>query len=342
MPHRKNLKIAIVINEMSRGGSTKEFLQGNLYKLIESFQKEVGHQIAILLTRSRDHLFKSIISMQNQGYNTFLTYGGDGTINDTIQNLNEGAFLIPISAGNANDFAARLNVRNTTDIQLAFEDVLAMVEDLIHGRVNIIGLDVGEIQFLDGSGKLCRKRFVNNCGIGVTAQTVKQIEGQVKKNYALSGLQAIMSASPINLSYITAFSDEEAVVKCLGVEALLCRKVGNYAFMAPFKRENNEAMHFFVINDMSWWFRLMFVLAIKFGTWATLFGMGSYFHDSRRKDKQSKYSMTIEGLSHLTMKLDELVPLHVDGNMVPEFEETIQKQFTIRILPKFLKTIAPC
>ena len=342
MPRHRAYKIAIVINEMSRGGSTREFLQGNLYKLIEAFQKDVGYQIAILLTRSREHLFKSIASMQSQGYNVFLTYGGDGTINDSIQCLNEGVFLIPISAGNANDFAGRLNIRNTTDIQLAFEDVLAMIEDLVNDRVNVIGLDVGEIQFMNGAGQLSRKRFVNNCGFGVTAQTVKQIEGQVKKNYALSGLQAILSASAMELGYVTAFSDEEAVVRCLGVEALLCRKVGNYAFMAPFKRENNEAMHFFVINDMSWWFRLMFVVAIKFGTWATKFGMGSYSHDSRRKEARDKYSMTIEGLSHLTLKLKEPVPLHVDGNMVPEFEETIQKQFTIRILPKYLKTIAPC
>ena len=339
---KKSYKIVVVINENARGGSTRDFLHENLYKLIEAFQKESGYQIAMLFSRSREHLAKSIVSLQNQGYNVFVTYGGDGTINDTIQELNEGTFLIPISAGNANDFAARLNIRNTDDVQVAFQDVLAMLEDLISGRLNIIGLDIGEIQFSDASGNLRRKRFANNLGLGVTAQTVKQVEGQVKKNYVLSGLQAILAAKALKMHYLTTFSDEESQIDCLGVEALLCRKVGNYAFMAPFKRENNEALQLFVINNMSWWFRLMFVVAVKFGTWATKFGMGSYFHDKRGKDKQNQYSMTLEGLSSLTLRLEELTPLHVDGNMVPEFEELIQKKFTIRILPKFIRTIAPC
>jgi len=335
-------RIVFVINEMSRGGSTKNQLRDNLYKLMENFHKETGYRTAVLFSRNREHIGKSVGSMQAQGYNVFVTYGGDGTINDTIQNLNEGTIVIPIPAGNANDMAARLQMRNTRDTILAFKDTLEILDDLINQRINLIGLDVGEVFFHDKAGNSLKKRFINNLGIGVTADTVKRIEGMVKKNYALAGVSAILNALPFKVEYSTLLMDQIAEIECLGIEALLCRKVGNYAFMAPFKRENNETLHFFVINDMPKWRRLLFVLLIKFGTAATLFGMGDYFHDQKFASEKRRLSMTVEGISSLNMKFRQTHPMHVDGNMVPAFEEIIQENVSIRILPKFLKTIAPC
>ncbi len=338
----KPYRIVFVINEMSRGGSTKQQIRENLYKLVENFQKESGHKTAVLFSRNREHIGKSLSTMQNQGFNVFVTYGGDGTINDTIQNLNEGSFLIPIPAGNANDMAARLQLRNTRDTILAFTDTLAILDDLINRRINIIGLDVGEIFFTDSAGKSLKKRFINNLGIGVTADTVKRIDGMVKKNYALAGLATILGANPFPAHYSTLMMDQEVHLDCLGIEALLCRKVGNYAYMAPYKRENNETLHFFVVNNMSFWHRLLFVILIKFGTPGTLFGMGDYFHDRKESFRDQNLSMAVEGISSVNLRFERKHSMHVDGNIVPAFEEIVQEKCSIRILPKFIKTIAPC
>lgn len=338
----KPYRIVFIINEMSRGGSTKEQIRENLYKLVENFQKESGYKTAVLFSRNREHIGKSLATMQSQGFNVFLTYGGDGTINDTIQNLNEGSFLIPIPAGNANDMAARLQLRNTRDTILAFSDTLAILDDLINRRINIIGLDVGEVYFTDGSGKAVKRRFINNMGIGATADTVKRIDGMIKKNYALAGLATILGAKPFPAHYSTLLMDQEAHLDCLGIEALLCRKVGNYAYMAPFKRENNETLHFFVINNMPLWRKLLFVILIKFGTPGTLFGMGDYFHDRKESFRRKNLSMALEGISSVNLRFEGKHAMHVDGNIVPAFEEIIQEKCSIRILPKFIKTIAPC
>jgi diacylglycerol kinase family enzyme len=337
---KQKYRIAFVINELSRGGSTRPQIRENLYKLVEYFQRETGQQVAVLFSRNRDHIKKSLGPMQAQGFNTFVTYGGDGTINDTIQALNEGAFLLPIPAGNANDMASRLQLRNTRDTILAFEDTLHILEDLLNGRINVVGLDIGEVTFEDALGNKHRRRFANNMGIGVTADTVKRIDGMVRKNYALAGLSSIMEAKPFRVNYTTLMMDEAEYLDTLGFEALLCRKVGNYAYMAPFKRENNEAMHFFVINPMARWKRLLFVILIKFGTIATAMQMGEYFHEKAKLSRRG--SMNIEGISGLNLSFNDPLPMHVDGNMVPEFEQMVQKKVSIQIRPKFLTTIAPC
>jgi len=191
---KQEYKIALVINEYSRGGNFRDAINEVLFREINKFQTETGHNVAISFTRTRDHIRKAINSLKKEGYNMFVVCGGDGTMNDTIQFLDEGHVFIPIPMGNANDFAKRLNIGH-------WRDSVEIVRGIIKGKVNLIGIDVGEISFFDGEGRRTSRRFVNNLGIGVTAETVRRLEGKINKTYLQTGFTTLMGARPFKITY---------------------------------------------------------------------------------------------------------------------------------------------
>lgn len=330
-------KIALVINEYSSGGSFRPLINDELYNQVNIFQKETGYNIAISFTRSREHIPKVMGSLQKSGHNLFIAVGGDGTINDIIQHMNQGNILVPIPAGNANDFSARLHITH-------WRDTIKAVKGIIDGSLNVIGIDLGEIVFYNAEGKQLRRRFINNCGFGVTADTVRRVEGKVLKMYVWNGLVSLLTAKPFNLTYYSTIMKKNIHISCVGVEMLLCKKVGRHANFAPYKHENDGTLHFSVFKNLPFFKRLGLIMLINFGKFMVKSGFVEYFHD--RPDNPdisdtNMFGLTIRGISSVWGMIHDRVLLHTDGNLVPEFAEIAQKDCRVNVLPKFIRTVAP-
>ncbi|HOT77892.1 MAG TPA: diacylglycerol kinase family protein [Candidatus Wallbacteria bacterium] len=331
-------KIALIINEYSKGGDYRPLINEELYRQLDDFQKSTGHPVAVSFTRSKTHIQKAVTSLQREGHNFLIICGGDGTINDVIQHVEEGTLIVPIPGGNANDFARRLNIFH-------WRDSVQIIKNIVEGNVNIIGIDAGEISFHDKSGAVVSRRFLNNCGVGVTADTVRRVEGRVDKAYLKNGFLSLMLSKAFGLTYYSTILKKNINMSCLGFEMLLCSRVGRYANFAPYKHENDGTIHFIIFKNLSYFKRLMLMMLLSFGERLVSSGFVEYFHGhtSRPEIKDSNsFGLNLRGVKSIWGMLHDKALLHVDGNLVPEFYEIIQSDCKVRILPKFIKTVAPC
>jgi len=90
--------------------------------------------------------------------------------------------------------------------------------------------------------------------------------------------------------------------------------------------------------------RLKLMAFLQFGRRMVRTGLVDYFHDKRNRPdirRTNPYSISMEDISSVWGMMSRKVPLHTDGNMVPEFEERIQGDCRVMVLPKFLRSIAP-
>ncbi len=337
-PDASGYRIALVVNEHSRGGLHREAITETLYRELNAFQTETGHSVAVSFTRTREHVERAVVSLQKAGCNLFIVLGGDGTLNDVIQHLSEGTFLVPIPGGNANDFAKRLNIGH-------WRDTVAVVKNVLRGRVNVIGLDLGELSFRDAGGNRIARRFLNNCGLGVTADTVAAVEGQINKRYLLAGFLTLMRARPFELVYRSSILRRNIPVKMLGAEILLTRQVGRYAHFAPYKHQNDGTLHFTVFPALPPHKRLLLMALLRFGPTLVRSGLVQYFH-ARQDDPDERatnpYGLSIRDISSVWGSIRSPINAHVDGNLIPEFPAIAQTDCRVRVLPKFLRTVAPC
>ncbi len=335
---RSKYKMAIIINEYSKGGDYRPLINEELYRQLDNFQKETGFIVAVSFTRSKAHIQKAVTSLQREGYNFLIICGGDGTINDVLQHVEESTIIIPIPGGNANDFARRLNIFH-------WRDSVQVIKNIVEGNANLIGIDVGEISFHDKNGTLCKRRFLNNCGVGVTAETVRRVEGRVDKAYLKNGFLSLMLSKTIGLTYYSSILKKNIYMKCLGFEMLLCSRVGRYANFAPYKHENDGTIHFIIFKNLSYFKRLALMALLSFGEKLVSSGLVEYFHSHTNRPEiknSNKFGLNLQGVKSIWGMLHNKALLHTDGNLVPEFYETIQTDCSVKILPKFIKTTAPC
>lgn len=337
-PDASPWKVALVVNEYSHGGSHRDAITEILYREIHAFQKETLHPVSLSFTRTRAHVERAVGSLQKAGCNLFIVLGGDGTLNDVLQHLNEGALLVPIPGGNANDFAKRLHIGH-------WRDTVQIVKNILRGRANLVGVDLGQLEYRNESGERVRRRFINNCGLGVTADTVAGVEGRVNKRYLLTGFLALMRARPFDLVYYSSILRRNIPLSLLGAEILLTRQVGRYAHFAPFKHQNDGTLHFTIFPALPPLKRLLLMALLRHGRLLVKSGLVDYFHD-KQDDPESRatnpYGLSIRDIATVWAQLRSPVNAHVDGNLLPDFAKIAQTDCRVRVLPKFLRTVAPC
>lgn len=332
---RSPYKVAIIVNQYSSGGSYKPLIAEEFYNQINKFQLDTGHNMAISFSRTRTHIAKAVTSLQREGCNMFIICGGDGTINDVIQNMNEGNVIIPIPAGNANDFARRVNIFH-------WRDTIQAVKNILNGSVNLIGLDIGEVCFKNKSGEDLSRKFINNCGIGVTADTVKRVDGQISKDYIKAGFFSLMLAKAFGFTFYSKIKKQNIYLKTIGMEILLCDRVGRRANFAPYKHQNDESLHFLLFKKLPLLKKLMLMALLNQGAILVKSKLVEYFHNYPEISETNSLGLTTEGLKEIWTMFHEPTLMHTDGNLVPEFNEIAQTDCKIKLLPKYFKSIAPC
>jgi len=147
------------------------------------------------------------------GYSTIVAGGGDGTVNEVVQGIDEAdAFddvtlgVLPLGTGN--NFAKQIGI---TDIEAAF----TALEDGSRRTVDL--------------GMATDRPFVNSCVAGFTAESVDETSGALKSRigglaYALTTLRTVTEFDPLRLTIDDEASDDNAPT--WSGEAL-CVVVGN-------------------------------------------------------------------------------------------------------------------
>jgi len=121
-------------------------------------------------------------------------------------------------------------------------------------------------------------KFINNCGLGVTADTVRRVDGQVKKKYLSTGFLSLMGCKPFYFTFYSSKLCKNIRSKCLGFEVLLTQTVGRHAHLAPYKHMNDGTLHFTIFKANSFIERIKLISLLQFGNILVNTDLVDYYH----------------------------------------------------------------
>ena len=151
----------IVINPASRSGKGikiwKEQVEPMLHRENITFRSYFSRRAGDV-----SQLVREICNSSGDTPQTLIILGGDGTINEALQGLDNNANITLgyIPTGSSNDFAR--------DLKIPKEPTAAL--DLILHQGKICTMDLGTITYDDG----CKRRFVVSTGIGYDAAVCEE------------------------------------------------------------------------------------------------------------------------------------------------------------------------
>ncbi len=186
------MRVAIILNGISR---KKSFFYANVYpQLKENFN------IAIFETRYAGHAIELAKYAADNAFDTILSAGGDGTLNQVLNGILISTHrpypslgLIPM--GSANDFARAVGLTSSIDqlLKVLKENSPALV-------------DVGKVVCKDSNGSAVNRYFINTCSVGMGPLVVERLERNRKKwGATLSYLSSIIT---------TFFTHQPQLIKC--------------------------------------------------------------------------------------------------------------------------------
>ena len=179
-------KVLFLINPYAGKGEIKN----KLVDILDIFAKS-GYEVTVHITQNSNEI-PDIILKKGHMYDTIISSGGDGTLNESVTGLMRLNKKIPlgyIPSGTVNDFASSLNIP---------KNMINAAEDIVEGK--IFKCDVGE--FGDD------KYFSYVAAFGAftdvayrTPQNIKNVLG--KTAYILEGIKSLPSLKKYNITIKT-------------------------------------------------------------------------------------------------------------------------------------------
>lgn len=156
----------VVVNPASGNGKTR-----NNWPEIKKHLAAAGLQFDFAFTTCRFEATHFVHKALHDGYETIISVGGDGTLNEVVtgffyQNkmINPAAKLGIIPGGTGGDFIRTLGY--PSDYKEASKVI---------GRGESRKIDVGRLKFIDNDGKSVQRYFVNIAGFGLDGAVVERV-----------------------------------------------------------------------------------------------------------------------------------------------------------------------
>ena len=167
-------KIKFIINPKAAGGNALKSWNKSK-KIIESFFPKYEFEI----TKSRRQATKITQETLQNDYETVVTVGGDGTLNEVVNGfywegnlINPKAKLAVISIGTGGDFGRMMNFPRKVEVAC---------ELIKNGKTK--KCNIGLVSFLNEKGEKNQRYFINIAEAGFGAETVRLINQDKTNNY---------------------------------------------------------------------------------------------------------------------------------------------------------------
>lgn len=236
-------KFVLFINPKARNGTSTKELQF-IANLLRNNNIEHVIETSIYLGDAK----KLLLDDRYKEYN-FLIIGGDGTLNNFIQNwhLLDNRILGIIPVGSGNDFSK--NLCYTKNLKYDIPKLIQSIK-----QESIIEINTGEIEIREQGKAESRKfQFINSLGIGFDAKvaylnnTQKVLPGIL--NYILSVLKAVKSLNSFNasLKIDNKQFDSNAILITVGNG----KTSGGGFYLTPNAQIDDDLFDFTIINPVS-------------------------------------------------------------------------------------------
>jgi diacylglycerol kinase family enzyme len=298
-------------------------------------------QLDVTETRYRGHATKLASAARSEGYGLVLTLGGDGTVNEVVNGILDGAMTSP-GKGEARD-------GGDSDVQPPPGDLPALAA-LPGGSANVFAGALGLPKDpIDATGQILRafaehrvrtiglgtadgRYFTFNSGLGLDAEVVRAVQGRRAHG------QAATTALYVRLALRQFFRQTDRRHPCLTIERdhqppedpVFVAIVSN---TAPWTYLGNREVN---ANPRAGFDTGLDVFALrKLSTFSTFGAVGKMLTASNHGTQRGRSVLTYHDEQRITMRASRPVAFQIDGEYVGERELV-----TFRSVPKALRVIA--
>lgn len=167
-------KVMIIANPSSGKEKSEEYLEK-----LKTVLERMAEEIQISTTKGKGDAEKYAYNATNEGFDTVIAMGGDGTMHEVVNGLrknDQSVALGIIPLGTVNNFAKALGVPN---------DPLEAIEVFTHAQV--VPVDTGKIN---------NTYFVSSVSAGPIPETVQHVDSEMKTTfgplaYFIQGVKAL-------------------------------------------------------------------------------------------------------------------------------------------------------
>lgn len=309
-----------IVNLSGGSGNAK-----NTWKTVRKLMNQKGIRYKAYVTKYEKHasLLARKISMLDDEDLRLVVVGGDGTINEVINGIQDfhKVKMGVIPTGSANDFARGLKLPNHTG--KALEKILAS-----DGNLNI---DLGQVT--SGNGK--KHLFGISSGIGMDAIVCKKVQGSLQKKilnqlhlgnmvYVLMTIQTLFSMKKYKVSIFIEgynehiFQTEQTMhfQDLIFLAGMNLPAEGGGVLMAPEANVNDGMLSICAINGLPKWRAFLLLPLLVAGKHTSCNGVNIF------------------NTSSLTLQSEIPMVLHTDGEYIGDV--TVLK---MEILPSILRIL---
>jgi len=301
----------IIVNPIAEAGAV-----GKRWPLIREFLLAQGASFDAVLTEGIGHATELAQLALEEGHETIVVVGGDGTLNEVVNGLFFEGRIPPnvsigvIPGGTGADFVRTLGISH---------DYEEACRCLLEGETRPI--DIGEIVCVR-EGKEVRRYFINVAGLGFDGEVAERVNRYAWKWLGgtipyLTGLLVTLITYK-NKSIEISFDGEEMRGKATSVIACNCRYFGGGMKIAPNASPDDGFFDLVVIGDLGKMEFLANVPKVYKGTHLT-------------HPKVYEY----RGIKEVRVESKERMLLQADGELIGE------SPASFRIIHRALRVIVP-
>ncbi len=173
---------------------------GRVWPQVQALLQERGASFQVKFTRHPGHTTGLVREAVQQGYETVLVVGGDGTVNEAVngffvqgENINPQAKLAVIPRGTGTDFSRTLGLS---------PELPVLVDAILRGDTRLI--DVGRLRCTAADGSQVERYFVNIADLGYGGALLDRVNGYTK---VLGGFLAYL----VGMLYTLIFYDNQPI-----------------------------------------------------------------------------------------------------------------------------------
>jgi YegS/Rv2252/BmrU family lipid kinase len=313
-------RVALIYNPAS--GQHLDKRSGRIADVIAILQK-AGVEVQAIATESPESAGIQALEAVQQGYDTILACGGDGTAHEAMQRLVGGtAALGVIPMGTANALAM--------DLGLPSSPVKAVKELLTAQPTRV---SVGHIFYSDSEGSECSRYFIVAAGIGADAIFLSRLDSGLKQRlgyvlYLVEGFR-VWATHTFPLFAASFMESGSTAPRVENVSQLLAVRISNFGGvlnnLVPGAALVNSHLRLIAFKTRSRMRYMRFLLAVLFG--------------------RHRYSNTVELVKAVSVECSNLegstarLLVEADGELLgtlPVRIEVVQQALTLLIPQKTL------
>jgi len=240
-----------IINPKSRSGRGLR-IWNEVKKILE--EQNITYQYHFTHYKNHATELAHLISSQDNEIKNIVVLGGDGTVNEVINGIDDFSKVILgyIPSGSSNDFARSLGISNKP------KEALQTILSPKHFEY----VDIGTLEMFQDNSKVAKRKFAVSSGIGWDASVCYEaLHSSIKKSlnkiglgkltYLIIAIKQIIAMKPSKGTILVDGSKKLSYQKVFFIANMIHKYEGGGLSMAPKANSHDQKLSVCLLHDVS-------------------------------------------------------------------------------------------